>query len=822
MSEQSSGIASYSYEEAFEESLKYFNQDELAARVFVDKYALRSNKDELLEKSPINMHWRIAKEIARIEKNKFVNPLDEQKVFDLLDKFKKLVPQGGILYGLGNKDKYISLANCYALPSPEDSYSSIMKVDEYLVNISKRRGGTGVDLSTLRPNGSPTSNSSRTSTGVIPFANRYSNSIREVGQSGRRGAILITLSVHHPDILDFISCKKDRTKVVGANISVKITDEFIQAVKSNSKYQLRFPIDSKTPKISKYINAREVWNKIVESAHDSAEPGVLFWDTMLRESIPDCYSNDGFNSVCCNVCSELNLGAFGSCLLMVINIYSYITNPFTKNAYFDSSTFYKDAKLAQRIMDDIVDLEIEYTSKIIDKIKNDPESNETKQTELNLWIKIQEVCKNGRRIGIGLTGLADAIAAMGLKYGTEESIKLARELYQTLKFACYESSIEIAKELGPFPIFNDELEKNNPFLNRLKSESITIGNSVIKGSDLWNDMRHYGRRNISLLTSSPAGTVSLLTQTSSAIEPVFELLHTRKKKVNSNDNNARVDSIDKVGDKWTIFKVTHPQYEYYNKLKQENPELIIEDPYIGSCANDINWLQRIKLQSAIQHHICHCISSTINLPSTVDVETISNIYLTAYDNRCKGITVYRDKSREGVLTRDNTKSSDRPREIPCQVHHVTVRGNEYFVLIGMMDGRPYEVFAGRNGFLDKNKIKSGKIIRKRKGFYKAIFDDDEETEIAPCTINCTDSENAITRLVSLSLQNGVSLNKIVTQLEKVPGDLTSYAKSIARALKRHIPDGTSIDGEVCPECGSNITRFEGCWKCVNCSYSKCS
>jgi ribonucleoside-diphosphate reductase alpha chain len=809
----------YSYDEAYKASLEYFNGDELASKVFVDKYALRDNEDNLLELTPTDMHWRLANEFARIEKSKYVKALTKQEIFDLLDHFKYIVPQGSILYGCGNYHQYVSISNCFLTELPLDSYASILRTDEQLVNISKRRGGCGVNISNLRPNGSPTKNAARTSTGIIPFMERYSNSIREVGQNSRRGALLIALNCHHPQVLDFIKVKNDRTKVTGANISLLLTDEFMSAVEKDEKYELRFPIDSKVPKFSKMVKAREVWNEIVKNAHEHAEPGLVFYDTIKKYTPADCYPE--YKSEGLNPCAELNLSPLDSCRLLLLNLFSYVVNPFTKSAYFDYKLFYQHAQLAQRLMDDVVDLEAESVQSIIDKVNSDPEPLYIKRNELDMWAKILKNCVEGRRTGTGLTGLADTLAGLNVKYDSVDGITYANEIYKTLQLGCYRSSVDMAKELGAFKIWDKELEKDHLYLTAIKDKIIVLNEKeCINGEDIYNDMQKYGRRNIALLTSSPAGSMSCLTQTSSGLEPCFKLKYTRRKKGNPGDNDFRVDFVDKSGDSWMEFDIFHHKLQMWMDITGKTD--IKESPWYNCCAEDIRWQKRIELQSIIQKHICHSISSTINLPESVSIDIVKQIYEEAWKSQLKGITVYRQNSRTGVLVSKEVEvQNKRPREIPCDVHHVMVKGSQYVVLIGLLNNRPYEIFACKNNILP-NKIKTGKIIRKRQGFYKAVFDGFDE-ELAPITSFCDNTEEAITRLSSALLRNGNDINLVITQLEKVGGnnaEIHSFVKSIAKALKKYIPDNTEIEGELCPECGGKLIRVEGCKSC-SCGWSKC-
>jgi ribonucleoside-diphosphate reductase alpha chain len=793
------------YNEAYDSTVAYFDGDELAAKVFLDKYALRNKQDELLEKTPEDMHWRLAKEIARIEKEKFKKPLSEQEIFDCFDKFKRIVPQGSIMYGLGNPYQYASLSNCFVAECPKDSYGGILYTDEQLVQISKRRGGVGIDISNLRPNGTPTTNAAKTSTGILSFMDRYSHSIREVGQSGRRGALILTLSVHHPEIQSFITSKNNKEKVTGANISIRLTDEFFKAVENDEDYEQRWPVDSTTPTILHKVNARKIWLEIIHNAWLSAEPGLLFWDNILNESIPDCYANLGFKTVSTNPCAELILCELDSCRLLLLNTYSYVKNPFTTSAKFDFESFYNDVQLAQRFMDDIIDLELEHINRIIQKIIADPEDPKIKERELNLWKGISKKCEDGRRTGTGVTAIGDTLAALGFTYGSHHSVKKVSKIYQTLKFGCYRASVDMAKELTPFPIFNSALEKDNPFIERLKSEEISFNNTTIKGKSIWKDMQQYGRRNIALMTTSPAGSVSLLTQTTSGIEPLFQPIYIRRKKIS--DPNIKEDFTDKTGDRWQNYTVNHPKTKDWMSATGKN--MMDELPW--KCADDIDWKQRIKLQAAAQQHTDHSISSTVNVPADTEEWEIEEIYNEARTSGLKGITVYRQGCRDGVLVDiDQSDKQTRPKELECDVYHISVKGTEYFVLVGLWkDSSPYEVFAGKNGCMNK-KIKKGKIIRKRKNTYKFVSDDGD-TELSPITAVMCDMEETISRLTSGLLRTGADMNFIVDQLEKVGGDkeeLHNFGKCLARSLKKYIRD--------------KLVRISGCPSCVLCGYSKCN
>ncbi len=824
----------FDYEYALQQSIEYFNGDKLAAKVFLDKYALRDNDQQLLEATPEHMHWRIANEFARVEKKKFKNPYSANFIFSLLDKFKRIVPQGSPMYGLGNNFQIISLSNCYVLQSPVDSYGGIHRADEQLSQISKRRGGVGLDISHLRPNGSTTHNAARTSTGILSFMDRFSNSIREVGQAGRRGALMITISCHHPEVMDFASVKKDLTKVTGANISVRLSDEFLKAVEEDTDYELRWPCDTRKngqePKFSKMVSAREVWKKIVENAHAMAEPGLLFWDNILRESPPDCYSDLGFETICTNPCSEIPLSALDSCRLLLLNLLGYVRNPWTKDAVFDFDAFHKDSQIAQRLMDDLIDLEIEKIEAIIGKVEADPEDEDVKRVELNLWRGVRDACIKGRRTGTGITALGDALAACGIKYGSTESVAFTDEVYRTLKLGCYRSSVDMAKEIGAFPIYDYSREIDCPFIQRIAQED----------PDLYADMVKYGRRNIALLTTAPAGSVSLLTQTTSGIEPLFQMYFIRRKKItHDHANTSRVDFTDANGDKWQEFKVFHPRIADWakangNNVEEINEELLATSPWAGCCAEELDWKFRVELQAAANKHVDHAISSTINLPEDVTVEQVANIYVSAWKMGCKGITVYRKNCRTGVLIDDKSKlkkpeqtarivktnAPKRPEKLPAEVHHISVKGEQYFVFVGLMDGEPYEVFAGKNGFIPKS-VKTAVVKKMKRGHYQATLDNDQVVENIADHIE--DDQEALTRAISWGLRHGGNVEYGVHQFEKTKGDLYSFSKAVARALKKHIPEGAKVTGETCPSCnGSNLQRRDGCATCVDCGHSKCA
>jgi len=805
----------FTYQEVYNQTLAYFNDDDLASTVFIDKYALRDEDGNLLENNPSMMFRRIAKEFARIEKNKFKNPLTEDQIFELLDHFKYIVPAGSPLFGIGNDTQTISLSNCFFCDIPEDSYSAILKVDEQFVNICKRRGGVGVSLDNLRPKGTKTNNAARTSTGIIPFLERYSNTIREVGQEGRRGAGIAILSVHHPQILDFATVKNDDKRVTGLNISIKLSNEFMIAVEKDIEYEMRFPIDYKErgvkPTISKMVKAREVWDTIIKSAHNRGEPGLLMWDNITKETPADVYEE--FASKGCNPCSELNLSVLDSCRLISLNLFSFVENPFTSKAKFNYEKLHEVTMIAQRLMDDLVDLESEKVQKIIDKVKKDPEPMKIKRDEIELWETIKKNNDEGRRTGLGFMGLADVFAALGMKYGDEDSIRKADRISKAIKLAAYRSSVDMAKELTPFICYDYKLEENHPFIKRIANEDPI----------LYNDMIKYGRRNVALLTVPPTGSISIEAGVSSGIEPLFEIGYTRRKK--NNDSNERADFIDQNGDRWQEFKVFHNRVSQWMEVTGEKN--VEKSPWYKSCANDINWLNRVKIQGTIQRHICHSISSTINLPKDVSVDVVAKIYESAWKEGLKGITVYRDGCRSGVLVKKDESSNrdapKRPKELSCDIFYTKVskkldkiRFFEYIVFIGLLENQPYEVFAieGSNG----KKETTGKIVKHGKGNYEAILQDG--TVYKNLTKETTENEDSLTRMISTALRHKVPVHYIVEQLQKVEGEMFGFAKCISRALKKFIKNGI-VSTEICKKCGGKLIYENGCYICKSCGESKC-
>lgn len=757
--------------------------------------------------------------------------------FVRIDEKNKINFSDEYVYTLGVEDDHsyavegvISL-NCYVVAPPLDSYASIHNTDEQITAISKRRGGVGTDMSHIRPSSMPTKNAARTATGVVPFCERFSNTIREVGQSGRRGALLESICVHHPQIIDFAEMKLDNTKVTGANVSVRLSDEFLKAVENDTEYEQRWPVTGKK-KISKMVRARDVWERIVHCAWLRAEPGLLFWDRILSESPADCYASFGFLTVCVNPCAEIPINTLDSCRLLLLNLFGFVENPFRSNAKFNFSQFYDYCKLAQRLMDNVIDLEIEMVERIIKKIDSDPEPEEIKCREREVWKTVLGNCNNGRRTGTGLTALGDAIAAIGISYGSDESIEFTELIYRIMKFACYQSSVDMAKQIGPFPIWDHELEKKCPFLNRFKDENILIDGLELSGKDLFEEMKKYGRRNIALLTTAPAGSVSIMAGprqywgTTSGIEPLFtDEPYTRRKKITPGMKNARVDFVDEMGDQWTNYQVFHSKIKMWMDITGETDWK--KSPYHGCTANDIDWKQRVKLQAIAGKHLCHSLSSTVNLPSDVTEEKVAEIYETAWKAGCKGITVYRDGCRSGVLIKNEpvaaatvTKNNapKRPAEVVCDIHKVTIKGDQLAVLVGILNGEPYEVFA----FTNSEKLpKTGKLKKLKRGHYE-LLDENGETLVKDVSSLLSENEEALTRMTSTSLRHGADTTFIVDQLSKVKGDMHSFAKALSRALKKYVKDGTKATGTTCSKCGSDSVIYqEGCHLCKNCGESKC-
>ena len=841
----------FSFDEAYKASLDYFKGDELAAKVFVNKYALKDAFGNIFEKTPEDMHLRLAKEIGRIEQ-KYKNPLSEQELFDLFDHFKYIVPQGSPMTGIGNNYQIASLSNCFVigLDGEADSYGAIIRIDEEQVQLMKRRGGVGHDLSHIRPKGSPVKNSALTSTGLVPFMERYSNSTREVAQDGRRGALMLSVSVKHPDAESFIDAKMTEGKVTGANVSVKITDEFMKSVIQNKPFAQQYPIDSNSPEYTSETNAKELWGKIIHNAWKSAEPGVLFWDTILKESVPDCYADLGFRTVSTNPCGEIPLCPYDSCRLLAINIYSYVIDPFTPNARFDFELFKKHVALAQRIMDDIIDLETEKIDTILAKINADPENKEVKHAEKLLWEKIRTKTLKGRRTGVGITAEGDMLAALGLIYGTDKATDFAVEVQKILALAAYGASVELAKERGAFEVFDAEREKENPFINRLGEAN----------PQLLKDMRKYGRRNIACLTIAPTGTTSLMTQTTSGIEPVFLPVYKRRRKVNPNDSSVKVDFVDEVGDSWEEYVVFHHKFvtwmeaNSYPTAKKYTPEeidaLIEKSPYYKATSNDVDWMHKVRMQGKIQKWVDHSISVTINLPNDVDEELVNNLYIEAWKSGCKGCTVYRDGSRSGVLiaasSKENGKEceecpeppiivSKRPRELEADIVKFQNNKEKWIAFIGLLNGRPYEIFTGINDeeegiFLPKNLTK-GAIIKNvdESGNKRYDFQYTNKRGYKTTIEGLSDKFDPVywnyAKLISGVLRYSMPVDqviKLVGGLELNDESINTWKNGVERALKKYVQEGAQAKGKKCPNCGQEALVYqEGCLTCTNCGTSKC-
>lgn len=854
-------LKTYSFEEAFETSLKYFAGDELAARVWVNKYALKDSFGNIFEKSPADMHWRIANEIARIEQ-KYKNPLSAQQVFELLDHFRYIVPAGSPMTGIGNHYQVASLSNCFVigLEGDADSYGAIMKLDEEQVQLMKRRGGVGHDLSQLRPKGSPVNNSALTSTGVVPFMERYSNSTREVAQDGRRGALMLSISIKHPDSEAFIDAKMTEGKVTGANVSVRIDDAFMKAAIEDKPYIQQFPVDSAEPKVTKDVSPRKLWEKIVHNAWKSAEPGVLFWDTILRESIPDCYADKGFRTVSTNPCGEIPLCPYDSCRLLSVNLYSYVENPFTPEAKFNFDLFKKHVQLAQRIMDDIVDLEMEKIDLILEKVQSDPQADDVKLTERHLWEKIKYKSGLGRRTGVGITAEGDMLAAMGLRYGTQEATDFAVEVQKTLCLNAYRSSVTMAQERGAFEIYDAEKEKNNPFILRIKDADPA----------LYEDMVKYGRRNIACLTIAPTGTTSLMTQTTSGIEPVFMPVYKRRRKVNPNDTDVHVDYVDEVGDSFEEYIVYHKKFIEWMKInhidtdkkytQEEIDQLVAKSPYYKATANDVDWLMKVRMQGAIQKWVDHSISVTVNLPNSVDEALVNKLYVEAWRSGCKGCTIYRDGSRSGVMIsvskKDKKKDNKadlkaqvererllnrpkvtevRPKELECDVVRFQNNKEKWVAFVGLLDGYPYEIFTGlqddEEGIVLPKTVTKGKIIKQTNedGTHRYDFQFENKRGYKTTVEGLSEKFNPeywnYAKLISGVLRYRMPIDhviKLVGSLQLKDESINTWKNGVERALKKYITDGTKAQGQKCPACGQETLVYqEGCLICTNCGASRC-
>ncbi len=852
----------YSYDEALAASLDYFGGDELAARVWVNKYAMKDSLGNIYEDSPRMMHWRIANEIARVEQ-KYPNPLSAEQIFELLDHFRYVVPAGSPMTGIGNSHQVASLSNCFVigLDGNADSYGAIMRIDEEQVQLMKRRGGVGHDLSHIRPKGSPVHNSALTSTGLVPFMERYSNSTREVAQDGRRGALMLSVSIKHPDAEAFIDAKMTEGKVTGANVSVKIDDEFMRAATEGREYVQQFPIDAENPEVSKTIDAKNLWAKIVHNAWKSAEPGVLFWDTILRESIPDCYADLGFRTVSTNPCGEIPLCPYDSCRLLSINLYSYVVNPFTKEARFDFDLFRKHVAIAQRLMDDIVDLELEKIEQIMEKVKSDPQNEEVKQAEYHLWEKIQRKSGMGRRTGVGITAEGDMIAAMGLRYGTQEATDFSVDVHRTLALAAYGSSVQMAKERGAFEIYDAKREEQNPFVCRLKEAD----------AELYANMTKYGRRNIACLTVAPTGTTSLMTQTTSGIEPVFMPVYKRRRKVNPGDTDVHVDFVDEVGDSYEEYIVYHPKFMEWMRVnnidtqkrytQEEIDHLVEQSPYYKATANDVDWLMKVKMQGAIQKWVDHSISVTVNLPNDVDEALVNRLYVEAWRSGCKGCTIYRDGSRSGVMIsvskKDKKKPQNegndmptavenppykhpevtevRPQVLECDVVRFQNNKEKWVAFVGLLQGYPYEIFTGlqddEEGIMLPKSVTKGKIIKQvnADGTKRYDFQFENKRGYKTTVEGLSEKFNPeywnYAKLISGVLRYRMPIEhviKLVSSLQLKSESINTWKNGVERALKKYVTDGTEAKGQKCPVCGhESLVYQEGCLICKNCGASRC-
>ncbi len=848
----------YSYDEAFQTSLKYFDGDELAARVWVSKYAMKDSFGNIYEVSPTDMHHRIAKEIARIE-SKYANPMNEQEVFGLLDHFRYIIPAGSPMTGIGNDHQVASLSNCFVIgiEGDADSYGAIMRLDEEQVQLMKRRGGVGHDLSQIRPKGSPVNNSALTSTGLVPFMERYSNSTREVAQDGRRGALMLSVSIKHPDSEAFIDAKMTEGKVTGANVSVKIDDAFMQAAIDGKPYTQQFPIDSADPQVKKEISAKALWQKIVHNAWKSAEPGILFWDTIIRESIPDCYADLGFRTVSTNPCGEIPLCPYDSCRLLSVNLYSYVRNPFTPEASFDFDLFKEHVAKAQRIMDDIIDLELEKIDLIMDKIKHDPQTDDIKHAEYHLWEKIKDKSSQGRRTGVGITAEGDMIAAMGLTYGTQEATDFSVSVHRTLALAAYRSSVDMARERGAFKVFDAKREAANPFLLRIKEAD----------PSLYDDIMTYGRRNIACLTIAPTGTTSLMTQTTSGIEPVFMPVYKRRRKVNPNDADVHVDFTDEVGDSYEEYIVYHKKFLTWMEVngidtskrytQDEIDDLVARSPYHKATANDVDWLMKVRMQGAIQKWVDHSISVTVNLPNDVSEELVGKLYVEAWRSGCKGCTIYRDGSRSGVMISASKKdkkknaaqkektSSDRipvmavmetrPKELDCDVVRFQNNKEKWVAFVGLLDGYPYEIFTGlqddEEGIALPKTVTKGRIIKQTNpdGTKRYDFQFENKRGYKTTVEGLSEKFNPeywnYAKLISGVLRYRMPIDhviKLVSSLQLKDQSINTWKNGVERALKKYMVDGTEAKGLVCPSCGQETLVYqEGCLICKNCGASRC-
>ena len=823
---------------------EYFKGDTLAADVWINKYALRDG-NKVYELNPDEMHRRLAREFARIE-HKYKNPLSEDDIYELLKDFKYIIPQGSPMAGIGNNFQVVSLSNCFVIGNPanSDSYGGILKIDQEQVQLMKRRGGVGHDLSHIRPKMSPVKNSALTSTGIVPFMERYSNTTKEVAQGGRRGALMLSISIKHPDAEDFIDAKMELNKITGANVSVKIDDEFMRCVVSGKPYKQQFPINSDNPSVIKEIDARELWKKIIHNAWQSAEPGVLFWDTIIRESVPDCYASFGFKTISTNPCGEIPLCAYDSCRLLAINLYSYVKHPFTPEAEFDFELFKQHVQKGQKLMDDLIDLEMEKIERILAKIESDPEPEGIKRTEKELWLNIKMKCLEGRRTGFGITAEGDMLAAMGLTYGTDEATAFAVEVQKTLACSAYRSSALMARDRGAFPIYDYKLEENNPFIQRLRSAD----------EELYSLMKQYGRRNIALLTIAPTGSVSICTQTSSGIEPAFLVSYRRRRKVNPNDSEATISFTDDEGQAWEEYNVLHHKFAVWAEINGYNvadlvhkytdeqlQEVIAKSPYNNATANCVNWVNKVKMQGAIQKWVDHSISVTVNIPKETSEEVVDKIYQTAWESGCKGMTIYRDGSRNGVLvsgssknnnTFTETKAPKRPKKLEADIIRFQNDKEKWIAVVGLYEGRPYEIFSGKAAsFVLPNSVEKGWVIRvKEEDNLPARYDfqfldnDGYKVTIEGLSRMFKKEYWNYAKLISGILRHGMPITNVIELISKLTLDtdsINTWKNGIARALKKYVKDGTIVEGEKCPQCGGKIIYTSGCKQCSDCGWSKC-
>lgn len=822
---------------------EYFKGDTLAADVWINKYALRDG-DKVYELNPDEMHRRLAREFARIER-KYKNPLSEEDIYELLKDFKYIIPQGSPMAGIGNDFQVVSLSNCFVIGNPanSDSYGGILKIDQEQVQLMKRRGGVGHDLSHIRPKMSPVKNSALTSTGIVPFMERYSNTTKEVAQGGRRGALMLSISIKHPDAEDFIDAKMELNKITGANVSVKIDDEFMRCVVSGKPYRQQFPINSDNPSVVKEIDARELWKKIIHNAWQSAEPGVLFWDTILRESVPDCYASFGFKTISTNPCGEIPLCAYDSCRLLAINLYSYVKHPFTSEAEFDFELFKQHVQKGQKLMDDLIDLEMEKIERILAKIESDPEPEDIKRTEKELWLNIKMKCLEGRRTGFGITAEGDMLAAMGFTYGTDEATDFAVEVQKALACSAYRSSALMARDRGAFPIYDYKLEENNPFIQRLKGVD----------EELYSMMKQYGRRNIALLTIAPTGSVSICTQTSSGIEPAFLVSYRRRRKVNPNDSEATISFTDNEGQAWEEYNVLHHKFAVWAEINGYNvedlvhkytdeqlQEVIAKSPYNNATANCVNWVNKVKMQGAIQKWVDHSISVTVNIPKETSEEVVDKIYQTAWESGCKGMTIYRDGSRNGVLvsgsnknnsTFTETKAPKRPKKLEADIIRFQNDKEKWIAVVGLYEGRPYEIFSGKaDSFVLPNSVEKGWVIRVKEDNLPARYDfqfldnDGYKVTIEGLSRMFKKEYWNYAKLISGILRHGMPITNVIELISKLTLDtdsINTWKNGIARALKKYVKDGTVVEGEKCPQCGGKIIYTNGCKQCADCGWSKC-